>query len=105
MIQLQNQVSLLFKRIEDNTDKVIDFWQELLNENINGQKLERTGVSIAKQHQEIKSIVESIFKENSNHLQTLVLYGNYLEEVMNEHEESVRLLNKAKSISASVQTS
>jgi PAS domain-containing protein len=103
-VELQKAVAELHEQIVINTEHVLAFWSMLLSENIPARKFEMKGIKITEVHYQIKLLYEDILKRNSNHLQSLLLYGNYLDSVMNEQEDAERIIAKANSIQASLQT-
>lgn len=103
-VELQKAVADLHEQIVINTEHVLAFWSMLLSENIPARKFEMKGIKITEVHYQIRQLYEEILKRNSNHLQSLLLYGNYLDSVMNEQEEAERIIGKANSIQVSLQT-
>ena len=103
-VELQKSVASLHEKISENTEHVLSFWSLLLNDVVPARKFELKGIKITELNFSIRQLFDEILKQNSNHLQTLLLYGNYLDSVMNEQEEAERILSKANSIKSSLQT-
>lgn len=102
-LELQSGVSKLMESITTNTDNVLALWTELAGDNVSGNKVENTGISIAILHQSIKVMFEEIIKQNSSHLKTLMIHGHYLQDVMNEQDEGDKILSKALTLRNSLQ--
>ena len=98
VITNQEQEEQLKELLTDCCIKNMDFWKELLADNPSGNKLQELGFKITIINDQIRSCFSRMQSKNNNNIRTLKLYGNYIHLVLNDHEESKRILLKAENM-------
>lgn len=87
--------------IAQSVDLHKKFWVELNESKPIIAKLQNIGSRITENLDKCRLVYKSINQMNPNHFKTLNLYGNYTKYVLNDKEESVKLLSKASYIQKS----
>lgn len=78
--------------LETCSNNHVDFWNELLETNLNIQKLESCGAIIANQKEVVKDYFHEMQELNSNNAHIMILYGQFLAWVCNEDFQNLKLL-------------
>ena len=98
MVQFYNKLVVFQFALELAVELHLEFWRELLEENPNIQKLEGLGSKITNNLEIINNRFKKLTNMNSNHIKSLIIYGNFLKDIANSQTESQIMLEKAESI-------
>mgnify|MGYP000952821047 CR=1 FL=1 len=95
LVYFQNKFVEFQLQIEESVTHHLDFWRELLEDNPDIQKLENLGTQITTSIELAEEKFQKLSQINANSVKMLMIYGNYLKEISNDEQESLRILEKA----------
>lgn len=98
MVQNLDQHEEIKQLLLTSCEKNMQFWTELLSANPSGNKLQDLGFQITIVNDDIKECSNIMNSKNNNNIRTLTLYGRYLQLVLNDFEESKRILQRVDNI-------
>ncbi|KAL4485750.1 hypothetical protein ABPG72_012290 [Tetrahymena utriculariae] len=84
--------------LEKSVNYYQEFWNKLLEEIPDVDKLLLLGTKITNSFETNQQVFENLQEINSNHIKTLLIYGHYLKEIVNDEQDGSRLLEKAQYI-------
>lgn len=98
LLRTQSLLDQMNQHIKTCTNLVISLWKELLEEDIQSLKVERFGSDIQKSFGFAKETYEAIIAIDQNHIHAMLSFGSFLYKVINEDEESAKILHKVKNL-------
>ncbi|KAL4466115.1 hypothetical protein ABPG74_004352 [Tetrahymena malaccensis] len=103
IVQFQSLFVDFLGSIEKSVNYYQEFWNKLLEEIPDVDKLLLLGTKITNSIETNQQVFENLQEINSNHIKSLMIYGNYLKEIVNDEQDGNRLLEKAQYIERSNQ--
>jgi len=95
VIKFQNRFFTLTRAILEGTNLHYEFWVELREEKPMIRKLQKLGSQVTLNLDLCRTYYRSVTDMYQNHLKTLLIYGNFTNYVLNDTEETRKLLDKA----------
>lgn len=78
IVHFENRYVLFSKAVSESVDLHLKFWQELLEDNPDIQKLQAVGSKISYSIEEVEKQFKKLVKINPNNIRSLDIYGHYL---------------------------
>ncbi|EAR83935.1 PAS domain S-box protein (macronuclear) [Tetrahymena thermophila SB210] len=103
IVTFQNKLVVFLNAIEKSVSFHLEFWNKLLEEQPDIQKLLQLGSKITNTVENTSDLFEQLQEMNPNHIKCLEIYGNFLKEIVNDEQEGVRVIEKAEYVSKSNQ--
>lgn len=101
VLKFQSTFFNLCRKVAESVDYHHQFWEELKQPRPVIKKIQNIGSKITNNLDECRKIYEAISEINPNHFKTLNIFGNFIEFILNDEEESKKLLSKAEYINKS----
>lgn len=95
MMEFQALYKGLFDSMSDSVTLHEEFWVELKEEKPIIKKLQNLGSKITFNLDECRKNYKKIMSKSSSHLKTLILFGHFVKNILNDIEESRKILGKA----------
>ena len=95
IVQFQNSFVLFQSSLEKSVELHLEFWRELLEESPDIQKLQGLGSKITNNVEIAAEQFKKLNEMNPNHIKCLLIYGNFLKDIVNDELEGQRILEKA----------
>ncbi|CAD8197718.1 unnamed protein product [Paramecium pentaurelia] len=92
----QNTFIIFLNAVEKTVNYHIEYWRELLETNPDILKLKVVGSKITKKLEQTMIQYQKLQELNSNHIKFLTIYGNFLKEIVNDEDESNRILDRVQ---------
>jgi len=94
IVHFQEKFVIFQKEVGKSVKMQLNFWQELEQSTPNVQQLLLLGSKITVQAEIVKNAYSQLSTINSNHIRMLKIYGNFLQDIMNDSFEAQRILEK-----------
>lgn len=91
IVEYQDKFFEFQSNIEKTVRYQIEFWRELLETNPDNNKLLSLGTIITKKIEDIDIQFKVIMKMGFNSVKFLLLYGNFLRDIVNDDAENRRV--------------
>ncbi|KAL4464830.1 hypothetical protein ABPG74_011391 [Tetrahymena malaccensis] len=99
IVHFENQLVVFLKSIENSVNLHLEFWRELLEESPDIEKLQIVGSRITNTIEDAKTCFNNLCSIRQNNIRSLLIYGNFIKEVVNDEIESQVYLEKAAYVS------
>ena len=94
IVHFQEKFVVFQKEIGKSVKMQLNFWQELEQSTPNVQQLLLLGSKITVQAEVVKTAYSQLSAINPNHIRMLKIYGNFLQDIMNDSFEGERIIEK-----------
>ena len=101
IVNFQNKFVEFQQTIDKTVNLHLDFWRELMEENPEIHKLQNLGSKITTHIEKCEEIYKKLIEMNPNHIRCLVIYGNFLQEIVSDDTGGAKILEKANYIGKS----
>lgn len=102
IIDFQRKYDILKNALIEVSNLYQEFWEELYQEKPFIKKLQNLGTKITNSLDKTRENFTNLTRTNPNHIKTLIIYGNFLTSVQNDHTEAKKILYKVDYITKSV---
>lgn len=102
-VVFQNKLVIFLAAIEKSVSFHLEFWNKLLEEQPDIQKLLSLGLKITNTVEHTYDLFDQLQEMNPNHIICLELFGNFLIEIVNDEPEGNKIIEKADYINKSNQ--
>jgi hypothetical protein len=94
VVEYQNKYVDFQAALTDSVNMYTEFWRELMEENPDIQKLQILGTKITVTIEKATQLFKLLTGINPNSIRVLELYGNFLQDIVNDETESKRILER-----------
>ncbi len=96
MVIFQKKLVNFLQRIQTSVNFHLEFWNKLLEETPDVQKLLLLGSKITNTVEKVSEEFTKLEEMNPNHIKCLQSYGYFLKEIVNNDTEGNRIIEKAE---------
>lgn len=101
IVHFQNKFVIFQNNVERAVNLHLDFWRELMEDSPDIHKLQSLGSKITNQVEVTTDQFKKLNQINPNHIKCLVIYGNFLKDIVNDDQEGLRIIEKAEYVDKS----
>lgn len=101
IVMSQNKFTQFQRDVDLAVNLHVDFWHELMEEAPETSKMQRLGRNITARIESCQLFFDQLMDLNPNHLRALVIYGNFLKDVVSQEKKGQKMLEKANFIGKS----
>ncbi|CAD8114609.1 unnamed protein product [Paramecium primaurelia] len=98
VVKFQKYYGQFQNLLEESVKRHYEFWCELQENNPDIQKLFTLGSQITQSVEDVKELYDKLIEINPNHINTLRIFGQFQNEVINADNLGLRILEKATQI-------
>ncbi|CAK68406.1 unnamed protein product (macronuclear) [Paramecium tetraurelia] len=98
VVKFQKYYGQFQNLLEESVKRHYEFWCELQENNPDIQKLFNLGGQITQSVEDVKDLYDKLMEINPNHINTLRIFGQFQNEVINADSLGIRILEKATQI-------
>lgn len=94
LIDFQKKYSEFQSKVEKSVSIYTEFWIEIGNITPRIKKIQKIGEKISKIDNSLNRIYSQLIELNNHHIKLFIIYGKYLDMVVNDEFESQKILDR-----------